>query len=158
MKNLTKMGVAFGLLLAAAAGALAQQTISPRSLTGTETVEGSSGPGGQSFYIAVPVLRNAQGVALTALTTGTLSTLDTKTATLISTAASVSLTVNLPAIPSDGQIFEWANGSGGAFTQGTIAQTDGSTLVGTVTTGALAAGSAVEWRYVQSTNTWYRIR
>ncbi len=66
--------------------------------------------------------------------------------------------MNLPPLPYDGEIFEIINGSGGAFTQCTVAATDGATIVNTATTGALAAGASTEWRYVLATTSWYRMR
>lgn len=147
--------------LAFASGLWAQQLTS-RSLTGLETWQvGTGGPGGPSIFATMAQVRNATGVATTALTSGTLSTLTNTTAsTLISTTASVSLTVNLPATPWDGEIFEWVNGStiGAAFTAGTVAVTDGSTILNGTTTGAMTAGTSAEWRYALSTNTWYKIR
>ena len=138
--------------------ALFAQSITNRSLNGTTTFEGSiNGPGGTLQDVTAAQLRNATGVATTAATTGTyVST--TSTATLVSTAASVSLTVDLPPKPYDGEIFEWLNGSAGAFTAGTIAVTDGSTIVNGSTAGTLAAGASIEYRYVLSTNSWYRMR
>ena len=142
-----------------ATGTWAQVNLTNRSMSGLETWSVSQGgPGGPSIFTTSGQMRNSQGVTTTALTSGTLATLTTTTASLVSTAASVSLTVNLPATPFDGEIFEWVNGSGGAFTAGTIAVTDGSTTVNFGTIGALAAGSSVEYRYVLSTTSWYRIR
>lgn len=146
--------------LAFAGGIASAQLITSRSLTGSEVVSmATGGPGGPSIFVPSAQLRNSTGVATTALTTGTLSTLtNTFGSTLISTTASVSLTVNLPANPWDGEIFEWVNGTAGAFTAGTIAVTDGSTIVGSTATGALAASASVEFRYVLSTNSWYKVR
>jgi uncharacterized protein YdeI (BOF family) len=155
MRKLLIGAALLGLIFAPA---LAQQ-ITNRSINGTSTLDASvGGPGGQTQTTTVAQLRNAQGVTTTALTTGTLASLTTSTASLVSTAASVSLTVNLPAKPFDGEIFEWVNGSAGAFTAGTIAQTDGSTIVNGAAAGTLAAGASVEYRYVLSTNSWYKIR
>ncbi len=109
------------LALAFICGVAAQQ-ITSRTLSGTETWSiASGGPGGTSFFTTAAQMRNSTGVVTTALTSGTLSTLTNTTAsTLISTTASVSLTVNLPATPWDGEIFEWCNGTAGAFTAGTV--------------------------------------
>ncbi len=159
MTKLRTLLVGAILALTFAIGALAQQLTS-RNLTGSEVVVVElGGPGGGSQFATIAQLRNATGVVTTALTSGTLSTLTNTTAsTLISTTASVSLTVNLPATPWDGEIFEWCNGTAGAFTAGTVAVTDGSTIVGSTATGALAAAASVEYRYVQSTNSWYKVR
>ncbi len=156
----TLLAGAFLALAFAGGYALAQTTITSRTLTGSETWSiASGGPGGTSFFTTTAQMRNSTGVITTALTSGTLSTLTNTTAsTVISTVASVSLTVNLPATPWDGEIFEWCNGTAGAFTAGTIAVTDGSTIVGSTATGALAASASVEYRYVQSTNSWYKVR
>jgi len=142
------------------AGGLWAQQLTSRTLTGSEVVVAEiGGPGGGSLFVTTAQIRNATGVVTTALTTGTLSTLtNTSASTLISTVASVSLTVNLPATPWDGEIFEWCNGTAGAFTAGTVAVTDGSTIVGTTAVGALAASASVEYRYVQATNSWYKVR
>ena len=152
-----------GAVIAASAfllGAQAQQLTS-RTLTGLETWQvGLGGPGGSSIFVTSGQFRNSQGVTTTALTSGTLSSLAPTTATLISTAAAGgTLVVNLPALPFDGQIFEWVNGTGSAFTTGnTVATTDGSTIQGSNATGALAAASSIEFRYVLATNTWYKLR
>ena len=151
-------GAALAALAFAGGFALAQTGLTSRSLSGNEAWQVGEGIGGPSFFLTTAQMRNSQGVSTTALTSGTLSTLTTVTGSLISTAASVSLTVNLPATPYDGEIFEWVNGSGGAFTAGTAAITDGATAVNFGTIGALAAGASVEYRYVLSTNSWYRIR
>lgn len=150
-----------GAVIAALAfsSGLFAQSLTSRTLTGLEAWSvGTGGPGGPSIFVTAAQIRNSQGTATTALTTGTLSTLTTSTASLISTAASVSLTVNLPATPYDGEIFEWVNGSAGAFTAGTIAVTDGSTIQGSSAAGTLAAGASIEFRYVLATNTWYKLR
>jgi hypothetical protein len=144
--------------LAFGSGLAIGQQLTSRSLTGNETWQVAiGGPGGTSQFVTSAQFRNSQGVATTALTTGTLSTLTNTTASLISTVASVSLTVNLPALPFDGEIFEWINGTAGAFTAGTVAATDGST-VNITAAGAVAANASVEWRYVLATNTWYKMR
>jgi hypothetical protein len=77
---------------------------------------------------------------------------------VIWTAASTSATLALPPNPMDGTMLEVVNASGGAFTQMTVTVSDGSTLVGPATTGALANGASVEWQYVRSTTSWYRMR
>jgi len=157
------LGGAAALLFGVVAG-LAQQLTS-RTLSGSEVILAQVGIGGTGLYIPTGQMRNAQGVVTTALTTGTLSTLtNLNAATLISTAAcGGTLTVNLPANPWDGEIFEWSNGTAAtAFTTGcVVAATDGATITGGAGANAvttLAAGSSAEWRYVQSTNTWYRVR
>jgi hypothetical protein len=150
-----------GAALAALASLAVAQQLTTRSLTGLETWQvGLGGPGGTSQFITTGQMRNSQGVAVTAVTTGTLSTLTNTTATLISTAAAGgTMVVNLPVLPWDGEIFEWCNGAAGAFTTGnTVATTDGSTIQGSNATGALAAASSIEFRYVLSTNTWYKVR
>jgi len=159
MTKLRTLLVGAVLALALTCGVLAQQLTS-RTLTGVESWSiATGGPGGPSIFTNIAEVRNATGVVTTALTTGTLSTLTNTTAsTLISTVASVSLTVNLPVTPWDGEIFEWCNGTAGAFTAGTVAVTDGSTIVGSTATGALAASASVEYRYVLSTNSWYKVR
>lgn len=134
------------------------QPITSRTLTGNETWQvGIGGPGGPSIFLTTAQTRNSQGVLTTALATGTLS-LTTATASLVSTTASTSLTVNLPPQPYDGEIFEWINGAAGAFTAGTVAVTDGSTIQGSTAAGTLAAAASIEFRYVLSTNTWYKLR
>lgn len=155
MRRLT---IAGALVALAFAGGVVAQQLASRTLTGNEVIVAAlGGPGGSSQFVPVAQLRNAQGVATTALTTGTLVT-TTLTATLVSTAASVSLTVDLPPLPYDGEVFEWVNGASGAFTAGTIAQTDGSTIQGSTAASTLAAGGSIEFRYVLATNTWYRMR
>jgi hypothetical protein len=151
-----------GAVIAASAGLAGYvygQALTSRSLTGLETWSVAlGGPGGSSQFITTAQTRNSQGVITTAQTTGTLSpVLTTSTASLVSTTASVSLTVQLPPQPFDGEIFEWVNGTAGAFTAGTVAATDGSTIDVTAA-GAVASHASVEWRYVLATNTWYKMR
>lgn len=147
-----------GAVIAALAGLAYGQQLVSRTLTGNETWQVAlGGPGGTSQFVTSAQFRNSQGVSTTAATTGTIS-MTTATGSLISTAASTSVTVNLPPTPYDGEIFEWVNGSAGAFTAGTIAVTDGSTIQGSTAAGTLAAGASIELRYVLSTNTWYRMR
>lgn len=153
-----------GALLALAflgVAALAQTSLSNRSMSGNEVVSmAQGGPGGPSIFVVASQLRNATGMTTTALTSGTL-VLTPTTGTLVSTAASASLAVTLPPFPYDGEIFEWANGSGGAFTGATIAVSDGATIVngGTgATLATLASGASVEYRYALSTTSWYKLR
>jgi hypothetical protein len=148
-----------GALALMAGMAVAQQLSSP-TLTGNEVILGQiGGPGGGSLFIPVSQLRNAQGVTLSALTTGTIN-LTPVTATLITTAtiAAGGLVLNTPTMPWDGEIFEVVNASGGANT-GTVTLTasPGQTVVG----GAVAAQAnqtSAEWRYSLGTTTWYRLR
>lgn len=152
-----------GAVIAALATGLALAQISgltSRTLGGLEAWSvGVGGPGGPSFFVTSAQMRNSQGVGTTATTSGTItSAASTSVASLVFTTASVSATVNLPPTPYDGEIFEIINGTAGAFTQCTVAVTDGSTIVGAATTGALAASASAEWRYVLSTNSWYRMR
>jgi hypothetical protein len=146
--------------LAGAAGYVFGQAISSRTLTGNEAWQVAiGGPGGSSIFTTIAQARNAQGVTTTATTSGTL-VMTTNTATLISTAAAGgAMVVDLPPTPFDGEIFEWVNGSAGAFTTGnTVATTDGSTIQGSNATLALAAASSIEFRYSIGTNTWYKLR
>lgn len=144
--------------LALAGGALAQIGLTNRTMSGSEVVTmAQGGPGGPSIFAPSSQLRNATGLTTTALTSGTL-VLTTATGTLVSTAASASLAVTLPPLPWDGEIFEWVNGSGGAFTGATVTTSDGSTLVNNTSFATLAAGSSVEFRYALSTTSWYRVR
>lgn len=145
-----------------AAGYAIGQQLSFRSLTGNEIITAELGIGGGSFFLPVSEARNAQGVLNNAVTTGTL-TMTTGTASLIFTAASGGAqTINMPPTPWDGEIFEICNGTAAAFTTGSVvAATDGASFAGGATPtaiGALAAGTSIEWRFVQATNTWYRMR
>lgn len=159
LRSLYTWAIAAAIVFSLGVWALAQTGLTSRTLTGNEAWPvGIGGPQGPSIFVTTAQIRNSQGPTTTASTSGTLSTLTTSTASLVFTAASVSTTVNLPATPYDGEIFEVINGSGGAFTQCTVAATDGSTIVNGATTGALAAGASAEWRYVLSTTSWYRMR
>jgi len=157
MKKLLLIG-----LLAVAATAVLAQAITSRSLTGLEAWQvGTGGPGGPSIFVTSAQMRNSQGTITTAQTSGTLSpVLTTSTASLISTAAAGgTVVVQLPPSPFDGEIFEWVNGSAGAFTTGnTVTTTDGSTIQGSNATLALAAAASIEFRYSLTTNTWYKLR
>ena len=157
MKKLLLIG-----LLTVAATAVLAQAITSRSLTGLEAWQvGTGGPGGPSIFVTSAQMRNSQGTITTAQTSGTLSpVLTTSTASLISTAAAGgTVVVQLPPSPFDGEIFEWVNGSAGAFTTGnTVTTTDGSTIQGSNATLALAAAASIEFRYSLTTNTWYKLR
>ena len=136
----------------------AQGQLFNRSMSGNEVVSmAQGGPGGPSIFVPSSQLRNSTGMTTTALTSGTL-VLGVTTGTLVSTAASASLAVSLPPLPYDGEIFEWVNGSGGAFTGATVTTSDGATLVNNTTFATLAAGASVEFRYALSTTSWYRVR
>jgi predicted outer membrane repeat protein len=151
--------LAGALALAFAGGVAVSQQLSFTSLTGNEVLTAElGGPGGTGIFVPVSELRNAQGVQLTALTTGAL-TIPVTTATLITTAVvSGALAVTAPPVPWDGQIFEIANGSGSANTATvTFTANTGQTVNGGAVATQASQGSA-EWRYVQSTTTWYRLR
>ena len=150
-----------GAVIAALAGTvLWAQPLANRNLSGNEViVAAQGGPGGPSIFVPTSQLRGGSNPVTTASTTGTLSpALTNTTGLLVSTTASTSLTVQLPATPWDGQAFVWVNGSAGAFTAGTIATTDGSTIVGSTAAGTLAAGSSIQYVYVLATNSWYKAR
>jgi predicted acylesterase/phospholipase RssA len=146
------------LALAFIGGLWAQTSLTNRSMSGNEVVSmAQGGPGGPSLFVAASQLRNATGMTTTALTSGTL-VLNNTTGTLVSTAASASLAVTLPPLPWDGEIFEWVNGSGAAFTGATVTVSDGATLVNNASFATLAAGASVEFRYALATTSWYRVR
>ena len=150
-----------GAVIAALAGTvLWAQPLANRNLSGNEViVAAQGGPGGPSIFIPTSQLRGGSNPVTTASTTGTLSpALTNTTGLLVSTAASASLTVQLPPTPWDGQAFVWVNGSAGAFTAGTVATSDGSTIVGSTAAGTLAAGSSIQYVYVLATNSWYKAR
>ena len=150
-----------GAVIAALAGTvLWAQPLANRNLSGNEViVAAQGGPGGPSIFVPTSQLRGGSNPVTTASTTGTLSpALTNTTGLLVSTAASTSLTVQLPPTPWDGQAFVWVNGSAGAFTAGTVSTTDGSTIVGSTAAGTLAAGSSVQYVYVLATNSWYKAR
>ena len=150
-----------GAVIAALAGTvLWAQPLANRNLSGNEViVAAQGGPGGPSIFIPSSQLRGGSNPVTTASTTGTLSpALANTTGLLVSTAASTSLTVQLPPTPWDGQAFVWVNGSAGAFTAGTVATTDGSTIVGSTAAGTLAAGASIQYVYVLATNSWYKAR
>lgn len=158
-------GVIAGLLISAAAFGYAwgqgNQILS--TITGNEqiTAQGVNPVTGQlsAVYATMPanMLRATTSYQLTSATSGTV-TMNPLTERLIFTAASVSTTVNLPPNPPDGMMVEIINGAAGAFTQCTAATTDGSTLQGAATTGALAAAGSVEWHYTAASKIWYKMR
>jgi hypothetical protein len=157
MKKLI-LGVGAALALLGAVAAFGQ-AITSTTLTGNEAWSiAIGGPGGTSIFTTTGQMRNSQGVQLSALASGTI-TLPNTTATFITTAiVSSALTVNTPTRPWDGEILEIANGSGSANTA-TITLTASGTQ--TVNGGAVATQASqvsAEWRYVQSTTTWYRLR
>lgn len=140
-------------------GLFAQSGLTSQTLTGNEVVVCAiGGPGGPSLFCPTAQLRNAQGVQTTALTSGTIN-LPNTTATLITTAAvSGALTLNTPTAPWDGEIFELANGSGSANTATVTLTASGSQTVNGGAVATQANQASAEWRYVQSTTTWYRLR
>jgi hypothetical protein len=149
-----------GVALAALTASALWAQLGSRTLTGNEVVQVAvGGPGGTSIFVPVSQLRGGVTAALTSQATGTLTPVMTNAqGLLISTTASTSLTVQLPLNPYDGQAFVWTNGSAGAFTAGTIAAADGSTIVGTTAAGTLAVGASIQFVYILSTNTWYKVR
>lgn len=160
MTNFRKSLLAGAVIAALGASALAQQLTS-QTLTGNETwAIAIGGPQGPSMFTTTAQMRNSQGVTLTALTGGTLA-LTTNTATLITTAiVATALAVTTPAAPFDGEIFELVNGSGSANTA-TVTLTANAVGGQTVNGGAITvqpATSSNEWRYVLSSNTWYKMR
>jgi hypothetical protein len=146
--------------LAFVAGIAVSQPLVTNVLSGNEVILGQiGGPGGGGIFIPVPLLRNAQGVTTSALTTGTIN-LTPVTATLLTTQpiGAGGLTVNTPTMPVDGEIFELANASGSNNT-GTVTLT--ASPGQTVIAGAIATQAnqtSAEWRYNLATTTWYRIR
>lgn len=155
-----KLSIILGLALALASGfALGQSGLISTTLTGNEVIVAAiGGPGGPSIFIPTAEIRNAQGVATTALTSGTIN-LSANNADLITTAqVTGAMTLNTPSTPWDGEIFELVNGSGSNNTA-TITLTASGTQ--TVNGGAVATQAnqaSAEWRYVQATTTWYRLR
>ncbi len=151
-------GMVIGVL-AFTVGVWAQTALTSISLTGNEVmVAAIGGPGGPSLFIPVAELRNATGYQTTALASGTI-TITTNTARLVTTAqVTGALTVNAPATPWDGEMFELANASG---SNNTATVTFTAAAGQTVTGGGIAtqtASTSNEWMYVLSTTTWIKIR
>jgi hypothetical protein len=152
--------VALGMLAAAVGGALGQagwyQIASP---TGLETLQAFLNASAYQNYVTINQVRNTTGYLLSPAITGTVSLTSNTNRAIFNTATLGTVTLNLPPNPPDGQMAEVVNGTGAAFTTGvTVATTDGSTLVGAASTGALAASGSVEWQYTAPSKIWYRLR
>jgi len=146
------------LALTFAAGLAVAQQLTSTTLTGNEVVLLQVGIGGTGFYSPTSQMRNSQGVQTTALATGTL-TVPVTTATLITTAqVTGALALNTPAAPWDGEIFELVNGSGSNNTATVTFTATGSQTVNGGAVATQANQTSAEWRYVQATTTWYRVR
>jgi hypothetical protein len=155
-----KLFVALGVALATLLSyPLWSQQLTSQSLTGNEVlVCAIGGPGGPSIFCPISQIRNAQGVTTTSAVSGTIN-LTTLTATLVTTAqVTGAMTLNTPALPWDGEIFELANGSGANNTATVTLTASGSQTVNGGAVATQANQTSTEWRYVLATNTWYRVR
>lgn len=144
--------------LAFTVGVWAQQLTS-NTLTGLETWQaGIGGPGGSSIFLTTGQVQNSQGIGTTAAVSGTINIPNTQADLITTAAVTGAMTVNAPANPWNGEIFELINGSGSANTATvTFTAAAGQTVNG----GAVATQanqSSAEWRYVLATTTWYRLR
>lgn len=158
IKFRTLIGAAVIAAPAFTAGVWAQQLTS-NTITGLETWQaGTGGPGGPSIFLTTGQVQNSQGVGTTAAVSGTINIPNTQADLITTAAVTGAMTVNAPANPWNGEIFELINGSGSANTATvTFTAASGQTVNG----GAVATQanqSSAEWRYVLATNTWYRLR
>jgi hypothetical protein len=161
----------FGLAALAAAGfAWAQGIIPLASPVGTELLtvyplSPTGGLGGGQAQVNFNQIRNTSGTLLVGAGTTVNTTVPNSAGKVITTGAiSTAWNVTLPTAPGDGQTVALAC-TGGAAAAVTVAATlpAGVGLVGTAFSGATcaaggAAAAGVEYVYVLSTNTWYRIQ
>lgn len=158
--------LAIGAALCIAAGAALAQVpaLFLASPTGTEQIEvivpstGAVVTSPQKVQVTVNQIRNSTGYQLTSATTGTVTT-TLSTDNLIFTAAATTVTVNLPPLPADGQLFSLNNGTSANFVGTiTVATTDGSTIANGATAVNLGANGSQEWQYTIGSKVWYRLR
>ncbi len=152
LKRHWRISAIAGCLVIAAAGfAWAQGIVAP--------IQANGQPGAIPATITLNNARATTSYQLSNATTGTV-TANALANRIIFTASTLgSVTLNAPANPPDGSMIEIVNGTGAAFTTGvTLATTDGSTLVGSASSGALPAGASVEWQYVANGAKWYKLR
>ena len=159
MRRYLLAGAAALALIGVAAG---QQNLTNRSMTGNEVVVvAQGGPGGPSIFASTAQMKNASIPQILAATTGP-NTIPITSSSVFLTGAIGTITLNLPASPYDGQIVQFINATGTLFAgTATVATTDGSTIVNGATgsvVSTLASGASVEYQYVLSTNSWYKIR
>lgn len=158
MRKLLLLGAA----LAALSGSAWAQSIVPGQLSGQECWNAGQGPGGPSIgFLCTFMLNGTQGVSTT---TGAANfTLTNQQSDIIFTAQPAAITITLPAVPYNGQIVEFINGTTSAFVTNviTVQPNTGQTLTGgNITLTTLAAGASRELRYVGQTGAgiWYPVR
>ncbi len=150
------LGAAFAALLGI--GGLLAQSLSPLSLTGTESwVASIGGPQGNSIFLTVSEIRNTTGYVNTTVATGNLLANTNGARYFFTAALTGAVTLTTPAQPFDGELLEIINGTASNFTQSiTLTANTGQTVnVGAVT---LNAASSAEWQYITPSLTWFRLR
>jgi hypothetical protein len=153
------VGVAIALAFASPAIYSWAQQLTSVTLTGNEVaVFAIGGPGGPSLFVPVAELRNATGYQSTAAVSGTITIVNTSTRLVTTAQVTGAMTVNAPATPWDGEMFELVNASGANNTATvTFTAAAGQTVNG----GAVATQAnqtSAEWMYVLATTTWIRVR
>lgn len=125
---------------------------------GTGNTTGAITIGGGSDAIQINAAAKLQDTGFTTNAGTTNFTLGNNWHT-IDTDGSVqaSLTVTMPASPSNGQMSCFSN-PGAVITSLTTAPNSGQSMVGTITALSFAAGSGFCYQYQTSNTTWYRIQ
>jgi hypothetical protein len=166
-KRVSKIALVFALWMAAIAGmigvALGQaptvyQTgvLILSTLAGTEYLTVDNG-GPRITTVPVNVVRNARSYAISAATSGTVSMTSSGANEILSGAVGTA-TVNLPASPADGFLAGVCNGTASAYSGTiTVATTDSSTVVGSVSIVNLGASTCVQYQYTSGSAVWYKL-
>jgi hypothetical protein len=159
LRNLRLLAfLAAGALLGTIGFALAQGSYQIVSPSGSEQVQVNNPASAVNNFVLLNTIRNTTGYQLSSSTTGTIA-INANVDNLILTGAVTTATVDLPASPPDASIVSINNGHGTVFSGTiTVASTDSSTIVGSVSLTNLAASSGAEYQYVASSTTWYRLR
>lgn len=156
-RNFIFTTIVVGTLIAI--NAWGQSNLTSTTLTGNETWSvGLGGPQGPSIFVTSAQIRNSQGIQITSATSGTLSLSNTVASLIKSTAITGAFTVNTPAVPWDGQILEIVNGTASNDSANTTLTASTGQTVNSGTITNQGAGSSKEWRYSQTTTTWYLLR
>jgi len=157
-----------GVAIMAVGYALAQGIVPLSSPTGTERItvqpiQPNGQPGVIPAEIALNQIRNATGYQLlSTATSGTFNVTNAVNSFLIAVQPNGTTTINTPASPFDGELFQVCNVSNATLTGQTVtlAATAGSTLATGVVTalGGLTPRNCEELQFTLSNTTWYQLR
>jgi len=163
-RNFRLVGLAaIGLVLGTIGFALAQsgsyQIVSP---TGQEQVQINSASSAYNNTVELNTIRNSTGYSLLASASGTLTPTTDVNTLAVSAQPSTGTTIDTPAGPYDGELFQVCNVTSSAWATNTVtlaAATGSSLNTGTTTAlTTLAAHSCEELLYDATTTKWYQLR